>query len=110
MTLFTKTRSELKPLFYTLLLNQVETRNAPNCVLTNYYQLDVGRRATKLLCCNGADRSDAVLNLSRFADDTIEPVRLYLPFVENTDMYGQHFQQSMDQPGMVPNPARGHMG
>ena len=32
-----------------------------------------------------------------------------MPFVENMDMYGQPFQQTIDQPGMVPDPARGQL-
>ena len=48
---------------------------------------------------------DAVPDLSRSADDSSKPVRLYVPF----DKVYKHFQQSMDPPGMVTNSARGQL-
>ena len=54
-------------------LIQQERKTPQSVYFTDYYQLDVRRRATKLLCCNGAARSDAVPDVSCFADDTVNP-------------------------------------
>ena len=38
----------------------------------------------------------------------LQPVEK-IPLCEEVSMYGRHFQQSMDQPGMDANPARGQL-